>query len=86
MTKSHLLSERNEPRKPSDASGVVDDASVTTQPSDRHIDDGTGEEETEDGLDAMTEAVRRAAEEAPTAPANDEDVPVFDRSGMPDKI
>lgn len=62
------------------------DQPVTTQPTDHHIDNGTGEEETPDGLDAITESTRHAAEDTPSGPEPKQDVPVFDQAGMPDKI
>jgi hypothetical protein len=53
----------------------------------RH-DAGSGANETTDGLDATTEAVRHAAEDIPSSAAHDdvENVPVFDRAGLPPKI
>ena len=44
--------------------------------------------ETVDGLDATTEALRRAAENTPSgaAPEDVENVPVFDRAGLAPKI
>lgn len=68
------------------ASRELEEQAVTTQPSDRHVDNGTGEEETPDGLDATGEAVRHAAEDTPSGPEPDRDVPVFDRAEMPEKI
>ncbi len=43
---------------------------------------------TPDGLDAASDALRRAAEEAPTAarPDDIEETPVFDRAGAAPKI
>lgn len=67
-------------------SAILEDDAPTTQPADRHIDNGTGEEETPDGLDALAEAVRQAAEDTPTGPVSDDDVPVFDRAQAPDDI
>jgi hypothetical protein len=47
----------------------------------RH-DAGSGANETIDGLDATSEAIRRAAEDIPIgAPDDAEDLPVFDRGG-----
>jgi hypothetical protein len=52
----------------------------------RH-DDGTGANETPDGLDSLEESMRRAAEDTPSGRVEgDEDVPVFDRGDMPPKI
>lgn len=50
-------------------------------------DAGSQANETDDGLDSQTEAVRHAAEDIPTG-ANERrhDTPVFDRAGAPPKI
>jgi hypothetical protein len=54
----------------------------------RPHDSGSAANETVDGLDATTEALRRAAENTPSgaAPEDVEDVPVFDRAGEAPKI
>jgi len=48
--------------------------------------DPTGEEETDDGLDTLSESVRHAAEDRedgdPSEATMDDDVPVFDRAEM----
>jgi hypothetical protein len=65
-----------------------DDGSLAppTQPVDHHYDIGSGEEETDDGLDPTTEAVRQAAEgETPDEPA-EADIPVFDRANRSERI
>ena len=50
-------------------------------------DAGSGAKETEDGLDASTEALRHAAEDTPSGATPDEiAVPVFDRADLPPKI
>lgn len=51
-------------------------------------DSGSQANETTDGLDAETEALRHAAEDTPSAAAPDdvEKVPVFDRAGQAPKI
>ena len=56
-------------------------------PARRH-DSGSQANETADGLDAETEALRHAAEDTPSAAAPDdvEKVPVFDRAGQAPKI
>jgi hypothetical protein len=54
----------------------------------RPHDSGSAANETVDGLDATTEALRHAAEDTPTG-ANPDDVektPVFDRAGQASKI
>jgi len=54
----------------------------------RPHDSGSAANETVDGLDAMTESLRRAAEDTPSgaAPDNIENTPVFDRAGRAPKI
>ena len=56
-------------------------------PSRRH-DAGSGANETTDGLDASTEALRHAAEDTPSGalPDDVETVPVFDRGDLAPKI
>jgi hypothetical protein len=54
----------------------------------RPHDSGSAANETVDGLDATTEALRRAAEDTPSG-ADLEDIeatPVFDRAGLAPKI
>lgn len=48
-------------------------------------DSGSQANETDDGLDAATEALRKATEEI-APPDGTEAVPVFDRAGLPPKI
>ena len=60
------------------------DGQVPTKPHDA----GSQANETVDGLDAATEALRHAAEDTPSG-ANPDDVektPVFDRAGLAPKI
>ena len=54
----------------------------------RRHDAGSGANETTDGLDATTEALRQAAEDTPsgTSPEDVETVPVFDRADLAPKI
>jgi hypothetical protein len=54
----------------------------------RPHDAGSQANETVDGLDAATEALRHAAEDTPSAaaPGDVETVPVFDRAGQAPKI
>ena len=54
----------------------------------RPHDSGSQANETTDGLDAETEALRHAAEDTPSGAAPDdvEKVPVFDRAGRAPKI
>ena len=56
-------------------------------PSRPH-DSGSAANETVDGLDAATEALRRAAENTASGaePEDVESVPVFDRAGLAPKI
>ncbi|MCK1543477.1 hypothetical protein IVA98_08780 [Bradyrhizobium sp. 160] len=56
-------------------------------PPRRH-DAGSGANETVDGLDASTEALRHAAEDTPSGalPEDVEIVPVFDRADLAPKI
>jgi hypothetical protein len=51
-------------------------------------DSGSQANETVDGLDATTEALRHAAEDTPSgaSPDNVEKVPVFDRADLAPKI
>ena len=51
-------------------------------------DAGSGANETTDGLDASTEALRHAAEDTPSGalPDDIEPVPVFDRADLAPKI
>jgi hypothetical protein len=51
-------------------------------------DSGSAANETVDGLDATTEALRKAVEDTPSGatPEDLEEVPVFDRAGSPPKI
>jgi hypothetical protein len=52
----------------------------------RH-DAGSGANETADGLSALEEALRHAAEDTPSgADSRADDVPVFDRAGAPPKV
>jgi hypothetical protein len=54
----------------------------------RPHDSGSAANETIDGLDATTEALRHAVEDTPSGAAPDdvEKVPVFDRAGLAPKI
>ena len=56
-------------------------------PPKRH-DPGSGANETTDGLDPSSEALRRAAEDTPSGatPEDVETVPVFDRTDLAPKI
>jgi hypothetical protein len=60
------------------------DGKVPTRPHDP----GSQANETADGLNAETEALRHAAEDTPSAATPDdvEKVPVFDRAGRAPKI
>ena len=54
----------------------------------RPHDSGSGANETVDGLDSATEALRHAAEDTPSGAGPDdvEKTPVFDRAGLAPKI
>jgi hypothetical protein len=54
----------------------------------RPHDSGSAANETADGLDATTEALRHAAEDTPsgTSPGDIEKTPVFDRADLAPKI
>jgi hypothetical protein len=60
----------------------------TGQVPARPHDSGSAANETADGLDATTEALRQAAEDTPSGASPDdvEKVPVFDRAGQAPKI
>jgi hypothetical protein len=58
----------------------------STQPTDAHFDVGSGDEETDDGLNAETEAVRQAAEESALESSDEDAVPVFDRANRSERI
>jgi hypothetical protein len=62
------------------------ESAPTTQPADAHLDVGSGEEETEDGLDPEAEAARQAAEEGALDPTEDDDIPVFDRAQLTERL
>jgi hypothetical protein len=52
----------------------------------RPHDTGSQANETADGLDAETEALRHATEDAPVGPGKIEKTPVFDRADLARKI
>ena len=61
-------------------------AKPASETTGRH-DDGSGANETEDGLSPLEEQLRRAAEDIPTGTSNNaKDVPVFDRAALRPKI
>ena len=64
------------------------EADTGQQVPPRPHDAGSGANETADGLDASTEALRRAAEDTPLGalPDDPEKVPVFDRADLAPKI
>ncbi|WP_156042091.1 hypothetical protein [Bradyrhizobium sp. URHD0069] len=66
----------------------ADTSSGTGQVSARPHDSGSAANETVDGLDATTEAIRHATEDTPTGTGPDdiEKTPVFDRAGAAPKI
>jgi hypothetical protein len=52
----------------------------------RPHDTGSQANETVDGLDAETEALRRATEDTPASRGKIDKTPVFDRADLPPKI
>jgi hypothetical protein len=64
------------------------EADAGKQVPPRRHDAGSGANETSDGLDALTEALRHAAEDVPSGalPEDVEIVPVFDRADLAPKI
>jgi hypothetical protein len=64
------------------------EADTGKQIQPRRRDAGSGANETTDGLDAATEALRHAAEDTPSGalPDDVEAVPVFDRADRAPKI
>ena len=64
------------------------EADAGQQVPPRPHDAGSGANETTDGLDASTEALRHAAEDTPSGvlPDDLEKVPVFDRADLPPKV
>jgi hypothetical protein len=79
-----LLREITMPQSNHDPKEVEAGRQVPARPHDS----GSQANETVDGLDATTEALRRAAENTPSgvAPEDVENVPVFDRAGQAPKI
>jgi hypothetical protein len=80
------MTQRNRTRR-SSAIDAVTGSGAGQVPAHRH-DSGSQANETVDGLDADTEALRHATEDTPSAAAPDdkEKVPVFDRAGAAPKI
>jgi hypothetical protein len=72
------------PQRNRDPSTAETGEQVPTRPHDS----GSAANETVDGLDATTEALRHAAEDTPagTGPGDIEKTPVFDRAGQAPKI
>ena len=64
------------------------EADAGQQVPPRRHDAGSGANETTDGLDASTEALRHAAEDTPSGavPADVETIPVLDRADLAPKI
>jgi hypothetical protein len=67
---------------------VNPEADTGKQVPSRPHDAGSAADETTDGLDATTEALRHAAEDTPSGalPDDVETVPVFDRADLAPKI
>jgi len=55
-----------------------------TKPAKR--DEGSGANETVDGLDELQEAARHGAEDVPDKRTTLKDIPVFDRAGVEPKV
>jgi hypothetical protein len=72
------------PQSNSDRSTTETGGQIPAKPHDS----GSAANETVDGLDATTEALRHAAEDTPSAASPDdvEKVPVFDRADLAPKI
>jgi hypothetical protein len=71
-------------KNPTDDPGTGGGKQVPPRPHDS----GSAANETSDGLDATTEALRHAAEDTPSgaAPEDVEKTPVFDRAGLAPRI
>lgn len=71
-----------------DKSAPVAGVDAGKQVPPRRHDAGSGANETRDGLDATSEALRHAAEDTPSGavPEDVETVPVFDRADLAPKI
>jgi hypothetical protein len=71
-------------KNPADDPGTGGGKQVPPRPHDS----GSAANETSDGLDATTEALRHAAEDTPSgaAPEDVEKTPVFDRAGLAPRI
>lgn len=80
QSRRHAAPDDNERPDRSDSGSIPPAQSI-----DRHFDVGSGEEETEDGLDPMTETVRQAAE-GETPEERSDEIPVFDRANRSEKI
>ena len=55
-------------------------------PKAKRHDEGSGANETTDGLDEMQEAARHGAEDVPDKRKTMKDIPVFDRAGSEPKV
>jgi hypothetical protein len=79
-----LLKETQMSQSNSDLSTTGTGGQIPAKPHDS----GSAANETIDGLDATTEALRRAAEDTPSAalPDDVEKIPVFDRADLAPKI
>jgi hypothetical protein len=71
-----------------DKTARLADADAGKQVPPRRHDAGSGANETSDGLDSTSEALRHAAEDTPSGalPEDTETVPVFDRAELAPKI
>jgi hypothetical protein len=69
----------------SDASNAEETMAKTAKPS-RRRDEGSGANETTDGLDELQEAARHGAEDVPDKRTTLKDIPVFDRAEVEPKV
>jgi hypothetical protein len=69
---------------------TVSDASTAEETmaraAKRRHDEGSGANETTDGLDELQEAARHGAEDVPDKRTTLKDIPVFDRAGSEPKV
>jgi hypothetical protein len=81
------MTQKNPTPRRSTTMDVVTGSGAGQVPTKPH-DTGSQANETVDGLDAETEALRHATEDTPSAgaPDDEEEVPVFDRAGDAPKI
>jgi len=81
------MTQKNRTPRRSSAMDAVTNSGAAQVPAHPH-DSGSQANETVDGLNATTEALRHAAEDTPSGASPDdvEKVPVFERAGQAPKI